>query len=81
MYGIPNMKLDKKIIERRTSLMESEGVKFVCNADVGKAVKAKDLLAEFDAVALCCGAKKARPLSAAGVEKLASGKNGAEGAR
>lgn len=79
MYGIPNMKLDKKIIERRISLMESEGVKFVCNADVGKAVKAKDLLAEFDAVALCCGAKKARPLSAAGVEKLASGKNGAEG--
>ena len=68
MYGIPNMKLDKKIIERRISLMESEGVKFVCNADVGKAVKAKDLLAEFDAVALCCGAKKARPLSAAGVE-------------
>ena len=79
MYGIPNMKLDKRIIERRISLMESEGVKFVCNADVGKSVKAKELLDEFDAVALCCGAKKARPLSAAGVEKLASGKNGAEG--
>ncbi len=73
MYGIPNMKLDKKIIERRIHLMDEEGVKFVYNADVGKNYKAEDILKEFDAVALCCGAKKARPLSAKGVDQVKSG--------
>ena len=66
MYGIPNMKLDKKIVERRVSLMKAEGVTFITNADVGRNVDAKQLLSEYDAVALCCGAKKARPLSAQG---------------
>ena len=66
MYGIPNMKLEKHIIERRIKLMEAEGVKFVFNADIGKNVDAQELLNEYDAVALCCGAKKARPLAAAG---------------
>ena len=73
MYGIPNMKLDKKIVDRRIKLMEEEGVKFVFNADVGKNVKADDIMKEFDAVALCCGAKKGRPLSAAGVENAKEG--------
>lgn len=68
MYGIPNMKLDKSIIERRINLMKEEGVEFVFNADVGKDVKAENLLEEYDAVALCCGAKKARPLSAKGAD-------------
>lgn len=66
MYGIPNMKLDKKIVERRINLMKAEGVTFITNADVGRNVDAKKLLSEYDAVALCCGAKKARPLSAQG---------------
>ena len=66
MYGIPNMKLDKKIIERRVNLMKEEGVEFVTNADVGKNISAEELLKNYDAVALCCGAKKPRPLSAPG---------------
>ena len=66
MYGIPNMKLDKKIIDRRVNLMKEEGVTFVTNADVGKNTEASSLLKEFDAIALCCGAKKARPLSVPG---------------
>lgn len=68
MYGIPNMKLDKKIVERRINLMKAEGVTFITNADVGRNVDARQLLSEYDAVALCCGAKKARPLSAQGSE-------------
>jgi len=73
MYGIPNMKLDKKIIDRRVDLMTEEGVEFITNADVGKNVDAKEILEKYDAVALCCGAKKGRPLSAAGVENVQSG--------
>lgn len=69
MYGIPNMKLDKKIIERRVNLMKAEGVNFVTNANIGENTEAKKLLDEFDAVALCCGAKNARPLDATGYEK------------
>lgn len=68
MYGIPNMKLDKKIIDRRVCLMTEEGVEFVTNADVGKNTDAKKILEEYDAVALCCGAKKARPLSVSGAD-------------
>ena len=68
MYGIPNMKLDKKIVERRVNLMKAEGVTFITNADAGRNVDAKQLLSEYDAVALCCGAKKPRPLSAQGSE-------------
>lgn len=76
MYGIPNMKLDKKVIERRISLMEAEGVKFIYNTNVGKNVEADKILSEFDAVALCCGAKKARPLSAEGIDKVLPGFEG-----
>ena len=79
MYGIPNMKLDKKIIDRRIELMKAEGVEFVFNADVGNDTAAYPILNTHHAVALCCGAKKARPLSAAGVDKLAKGGDGAEG--
>ena len=67
MYGIPNMKLDKKIVDRRIELMKAEGVEFVFNADVGRSTSAEHILNKFDAVALCCGAKKARELNAQGV--------------
>lgn len=76
MYGIPNMKLDKTIIERRINLMKEEGVEFIFNADVGRTFAADTILAEYDALALCCGAKKARPLAAKGVEKLLPGEKG-----
>lgn len=68
MYGIPNMKLDKNIIERRVNLMKEEGVTFITNADVGHTVEAMQILSEYDAVALCCGAKKSRPLSVPGAD-------------
>lgn len=79
MYGIPNMKLEKKIIDRRIELMKAEGVEFVFNADVGNDTAAYPILNTHDAVALCCGAKKARPLSATGVDKVNKGGDGAEG--
>lgn len=65
MYGIPNMKLNKRIVERRINLMVQEGVNFIYNADVGKSIDAKELVKEYDAVVLCCGAKKARGLNVA----------------
>jgi len=66
MYGIPNMKLDKGIVERRVKLMEEEGVTFVTGADVGKTVDAKQLLLENDAVVLACGASNPRDLQVPG---------------
>ena len=66
MYGIPNMKLDKSVILRRRKLMEDEGVIFHTNVNVGKEKdKVDKILKEFDAVVLCCGAKKPRTLAAA----------------
>lgn len=62
MYGIPNMKLDKSIVTRRINLMKEEGVKFECNVDIGRNKDAKEILRDFDAVALCLGAKNARSL-------------------
>ena len=62
MYGIPNPKLDKKIVQRRVDLLAQEGVKFVVNTEVGKNYPAEKLLKEFDAVALCGGATRPRDL-------------------
>ncbi len=62
MYGIPNMKLDKKIVQRRVDLMTSEGVKFVTHTEVGKNYAAEKLLKDFHAAVLCCGATKPRDL-------------------
>ena len=56
MYGIPNMKLEKWIIQRRVDLMADEGVKFVTNTQIGKDLPAKKLVDGFDAVVLCVGA-------------------------
>jgi hypothetical protein len=69
MYGIPNMKLDKKeVVLRRIELLEKEGVKFVCNTEVGKNYPAEKLLKEFDAVILATGATKPRDLPIEGRE-------------
>jgi glutamate synthase (NADPH/NADH) small chain len=63
MYGIPNMKLDKEeVVLRRLNVLEEEGVKFVCNTEVGKDFPVENLLKEFDAVVLCTGATKPRDL-------------------
>src|SRR5277367_2648464 len=63
MYGIPNMKLDKnEVVLRRLKVLEDEGVKFVCNTEVGKNYSAEKLLKEFDAVILATGATKPRDL-------------------
>ena len=70
MYGIPNMKLEKWVIERKQKVMEEEGVKFIVNADVGKNVKAEDLLKEYDRVILCCGASNPRDIKAKGREAV-----------
>jgi len=68
MYGIPNMKLDKKIVQRRIDLMAAEGVKFVANAHVGVDLSAAKLKAEFDAIVICTGATKPRDLPIPGRE-------------
>jgi len=62
MYGIPNMKLDKRLVQRRVDLMAEEGVTFVTNTEVGKNYPSEKLLQEFDATVLCGGATKARNL-------------------
>lgn len=62
MYGIPNMKLDKRLVERRVNLLKAEGVTFVVNTEVGKNYPAARLREEFDAVILCGGATRARDL-------------------
>ena len=67
-YGIPNMKLDKSIIDRRIRLMEEEGVKFVTGADISTKTKADKLLKEYDSVILACGASNPRDIKVPGRE-------------
>lgn len=66
MYGIPNMKLDKRLVQKRIDLMAAEGIEFVLNTNVGADVAAARLRAEYDAVILACGATKPRDLSIPG---------------
>ncbi len=61
-YGIPNMKLDKRSIDRRVKLMEDAGVEFRCNVNVGKDITAAELTSQFDRVVLCCGASNPRDI-------------------
>ncbi|SFI15658.1 glutamate synthase (NADPH/NADH) small chain [Pseudobutyrivibrio sp. OR37] len=65
-YGIPNMKLEKQIIDRKIHVMEQEGIEFIVNANVGDNVKAADLTDKFDAVVLCCGSSNPRDIAAEG---------------
>jgi glutamate synthase (NADPH) small chain len=66
MYGIPNMKLDKSVVERRLDLMTAEGISFVTNVDVGRDYGADQLTTQFDAIALCGGATRPRDLAIEG---------------
>lgn len=66
MYGIPNMKLEKQIIDRKTDVMKEEGVIFQTNANVGENVKVAKVLKDFDAIVLACGASNPRNIDAPG---------------
>lgn len=67
-YGIPNMKLDKKVLDRRIRLMEAEGVVFKTGVDVGKDVTAEELKKQFDRIVLACGASNPRDITVPGRE-------------
>lgn len=66
MYGIPNMKLEKHIVDRKIKVMEAEGIVFKTGVDVGKDIKAEKLLKEYDRVVLACGASNPRDISVPG---------------
>ena len=66
LYGIPNMKLEKEIVQRRVDLMAAEGIEFVVSTEIGKDLPAKKLVEDFDSVILCCGATKPRDLPVEG---------------
>ncbi|MCR5356473.1 MAG: glutamate synthase subunit beta [Lachnospiraceae bacterium] len=65
-YGIPNMKLDKRVIDRRIRLMEESGIKFIYNANVGKDIAPEELMKQYDKVVLACGASNPRDIKAPG---------------
>ena len=62
MYGIPNMKLDKQVVQRRVNLLQEEGVEMITNANVGDNVDPRQLMKDFDALLLATGATKPRDL-------------------
>ena len=66
IYGIPNMKLEKHVVQRRVDLLREEGVVFVTNTAIGADIPAADLREAFDAIVLCMGATKPRDLSIEG---------------
>jgi glutamate synthase (NADPH/NADH) small chain len=68
MYGIPNMKLEKHIIDRKINIMKEEGVEFKTCVNVGKDIKAATLLKDYDRVILACGASNPRDIKAKGRE-------------
>ncbi len=68
MYGIPNMKLDKKTVQRRVDLLTAEGVTFVTSTEIGKDISYIELKETFDAIVLCGGATQARDLFVEGRE-------------
>lgn len=68
MYGIPNMKLDKKVVNRRVELMKKEGIEFIVNCNVGEDISVEKLKKDYDGILLCGGATKPRDLSIEGRE-------------
>ena len=68
MYGIPNMKLDKSVIDRKIKVMEEEGVEFRTCVNVGVDIKAEELQKQYDRVILACGASHPRDIGAPGRE-------------
>jgi glutamate synthase (NADPH/NADH) small chain len=70
MYDIPNMKLDKRTVQRRVDVLQAEGVEFITNCAIGTDRPAAKLREEFDAIVLCGGATNARDLKIPGRELL-----------
>lgn len=68
MYGIPNMKLEKTVVQRRVDLMADSGVEFRVEVEIGKDISAIQLQQEFDAIVLCLGATRPRDLPIPGRE-------------
>ena len=68
MYGIPNMKLEKHIIQRRVDIMKEEGIEFVTGCNVGEDISAEELLGKYDRVILACGASEPRNINVKGRE-------------
>ena len=68
MYGIPNMKLEKHIVERKIAIMKEEGIHFVTNTNVGKDIKPEQLKKDYDAVILACGSSNPRNIEVPGRE-------------
>ncbi|MNI34471.1 Glutamate synthase [NADPH] small chain [compost metagenome] len=68
MYGIPTMKLDKAVVQRRVDLLAAEGIKFVTNTEIGRDMMTQQLVDEYDAVVLCGGATKPRAFDIEGSE-------------
>ncbi len=68
MYGIPNMKLDKTIVQRRVDLLTAEGVRFVPGTEIGRDIALSELMEKYDAIVLCCGATRPRDLDIPGRE-------------
>ena len=66
MYGIPNMKLEKWVIDRKIAVMEEEGITFITGVNVGKDIKPQKLLKEYDRIILACGAKNPRDIKVPG---------------
>ena len=66
MYGIPNMKLEKSVVDRKVKIMEEEGVTFLTGMDVGKDVKGEELLKDYHRVVLACGSSNARDIQVPG---------------
>jgi glutamate synthase (NADPH/NADH) small chain len=66
MYGIPNMKLDKAVVERRVKLLADEGVRFVTGTEIGRHIPADRLTSDYEAIVLCGGATQARDLPVEG---------------
>ena len=65
-YGIPNMKLDKRVIDRRIEMMEKAGIRFEVNVNVGSDITGEELEKQYDAVILSCGASHPRDITAPG---------------
>ena len=68
MYGIPDFKMEKSLVEKRVEQMKAEGVVFQTNVDIGRTISADQLRADFDAVVLCIGSRKPRDLEVPGRE-------------
>ncbi|ONI47836.1 glutamate synthase [Candidatus Epulonipiscioides saccharophilum] len=63
MYGIPNMKIEKQIIDRRINIMKAEGVNFILNSDIGLTIDVSEILNNYDRIILCTGAENPRRIN------------------